>query len=499
MKSVVPKIRIRAANKREIRADGDYVLYWMTAFRRTSWNFSLQRAIEHATELSKPLIVFEALRTGYRWASDRLHRFVIDGMIDNAKGLADTPIAYYPFLERSNSDGKGLLAALAKHACVIVADDYPCFFLPAMVAAAAKHSPVLVEAIDGNGLLPMRAAEQTFTVAHSFRRWLQKHLRPHLDAYPKPQPCSGLSLPEAHLPREILKRWPAEKVDSLTREKLDLSEFAIDHSISVSEIVGGAHAGRLQLNRWVRDGYDRYAEDRNHPDDDVASGLSPYLHFGHLSAHEVLAAIAKADGWKRTDMTGEVHGKREGWWGASPAFDAFMEELLVWREIGFNMCHRESNYDHFDSLPDWAKTTLKEHADDSRKYDYDLLEFEKGETHDPVWNAAQRELRETGRLQNYLRMLWGKKILEWSATPQKALKIMIELNNKYALDGRDPNSYSGIFWVLGRYDRPWAPVRPIYGSVRYMTSDSTVKKLRMKGYLSRFGEDDSRPLLREEG
>jgi deoxyribodipyrimidine photo-lyase len=497
MKSAVPQIRIRAANGQKIRAEGDFVLYWMTAFRRVGWNFSFQRAIEHAVELSKPLVVFEPLRTGYRWANDRIHRFVIDGMIDNAKALADTPVAYYPFLERTNDEGKGLFEALAKRACIVVADDYPCFFLPAMLKAAAKQSAVLVEAIDGNGLLPMRAADQTFTVAHSFRRWLQKNLRPHLDAYPQPNPVSKISLPKATVPKEILKRWPAANLEELTRTRLDLAKFAIDHSVKASETVGGSHAGKNQINQWVRSGYDRYANDRSHPDDDASSGLSPYLHFGHVAAHEVLAALAKADGWKRTDITGVVNGKREGWWGASPAFEAYMEELLVWREIGFNMCHRESNYDQFDSLPSWAKATLTEHANDPRSYVYDLPTFEMSQTHDPVWNAAQRELRDTGRLHNYLRMLWGKKILEWSATPQDALATMIELNNKYALDGRDPNSYSGIFWVLGRYDRPWAPVRPIYGSIRYMTSESTVKKLRMKRYLARFGEDNSRPLWRE--
>src|SRR4029077_709573 len=166
-------------------------------------------------------------------------------------------------------------------------------------------------------------------------------------------------------------------------------------------------------------------------------------------------------------------------------------------EVGYNFSSHSDRYDDYDSLPDWAKKTLREHGRDERQYLYSLEEFEAGKTYDPLWNAAQMQLVREGRIHNYLRMLWGKKILEWSKSPKEALAILIELNNKYGLDGRDPNSYSGIFWVLGRYDRPWAPERPIYGSVRYMTSESTMKKLRMKRYLARFGEDDSPPLLRE--
>jgi deoxyribodipyrimidine photo-lyase len=161
---------------------------------------------------------------------------------------------------------------------------------------------------------------------------------------------------------------------------------------------------------------------------------------------------------------------------------------VTWRELGFNMCRYRDDYDSYESLPDWARATLDEHTADPRPYLYTPDEFEAAETHDPLWNAVQRQLVREGIIHNYLRMLWGKKILEWSPTPRDALRTMIELNNKYALDGRDPNSYSGVFWVLGRYDRPWGPVRPVFGRIRYMTSKNTARKVRLKKYMERFGE-----------
>jgi len=158
----------------------------------------------------------------------------------------------------------------------------------------------------------------------------------------------------------------------------------------------------------------------------------------------------------------------------------FLDELVTWRELGFNMCSLSNNYDQYGSLPEWARKTLGNHAKDPRPHIYSLDDLEKAETHDPLWNSAQMQLATQGGIDNRLRMLWGKKILEWSPTPESALEVMIHLNNKYALDGRDPNSYTGIFWTLGRYDRPWGPERPIFGLVRYMSSASMARKLGIK-------------------
>jgi deoxyribodipyrimidine photo-lyase len=262
----------------------------------------------------------------------------------------------------------------------------------------------------------------------------------------------------------------------------------LDHSVSKVDIEGGFESGERHARAFLEDGLDRYAEDRNHPDADASSGLSPWLHFGHVSSHQIFHELASNEGWSADRLSSKTGGQREGWWGMSENAEAFLDELVTWREVGFNRTTHTDDYDQYESLPEWARETLEEHEGDEREHVYDLAQFESSETHDPVWNAAQNQLRETGRLHNYLRMLWGKKIFEWSSNAREALDVMIELNNKYAVDGRDPNSYSGIFWVLGRYDRAWGPERPIYGKIRYMTSDNTKRKLRMSDYLDKFGE-----------
>jgi deoxyribodipyrimidine photo-lyase len=482
---MVPAERISPVNRAPIRLAGGYVLYWMIAARRTRCNFGLQRAVEHADRLGKPLVVLEALRAGHRWASSRFHQFVIDGMRDQAAAFQRAGVRYHPYLERTDGDGRGLLAALAAHAAVVVTDDYPAFFLPAMVAAAAGQLSVAVEAVDSNGLLPVRSVTKVHATAYSFRRALQEALPRHLPQRPLEDPLASLAGPPADLPAGVADRWP----DALAW--LDaggsLDDLAIDHHVTPVEIRGGEAAARATLQAFVANGLPAYGSSRNHPDHDASSGLSPYLHWGHLSSHEVFAAIMSREGWLG-DTPRRATGAREGWWGVGADAEAFLDQLVTWRELGFNFTAHRDDYDVLESLPPWALATLEAHESDEREWVYDLAQFEQARTHDPLWNAAQRQLVREGRMHNYLRMLWGKKILQWSATPREALAVMIELNNKYALDGRDPNSYSGIFWVLGRYDRPWFPERPIYGVVRYMTSESAARKLRLRQYLARYGD-----------
>ncbi len=488
----IPDIRVRTIGSADVNQAGEFVLYWMTAFRRTQWNFSLQRSVRWARELKKPLVIFEALRCGYRWASDRIHQFVIQGMADNAKRLSRKPVHYYPYLEPEHGAGKGLLAALAERACVVVGDDFPCFFLPRMVSAASRQIPVRFELVDSNGLLPMRAADKVFSRAFDFRRFLQKHLQPHLDEFPEPDPLAGSRLQRMErLPRDITRRWPAAEVESLAENPYRLADFPIDHDVAVAGDPGGAKAAQARLADFIKNKLPLYAERRNHPDEDVASGLSPYLHFGHISPHQVFTETMIRDGWSPKNISGKANGKSTGWWGASEEVESFLDELITWREVGYNMCWQRDDYEQYDSLPAWAKKTLAEHLEDPRSHVYSLAQFEAAETHDELWNAAQRQLVREGRIHNYLRMLWGKKILEWTASPQDALAVMIELNNKYALDGRNPNSYSGIFWVLGRYDRAWGPERPIFGKIRYMSSENTARKVSVKNYLRRYAENAS--------
>ncbi len=490
----VPAVRIRQIKYGETNSTGEFVLYWMIASRRTEWNFGLQRAVEWSRELRKPLVVFEALRAGYRWASDRIHHFVIQGMADNARRLQRKPVTYYPYLEEEQGSGKGLLAELARRACVVVSDDFPCFFLPRMTRVAATQIPVRFELVDSNGILPMRAADKVFARAYDFRRFLQKNVRPHLDEFPEPDPLVDSRLPKLDgLPKEVTDRWPVAPVANFADEPERLGPFPIDHSVPTTDIAGGGRSAQKRLRDFMEVRLQHYNESRNQPEQEVTSGLSPFLHFGHISSHQIFAEVMACDGWSTGKIAAKANGSSQGWWGASEPVESFLDELITWREVGYNMCWQRDDYDRYESLPEWAQKTLSEHADDPREFVYTLDQFEAAETHDELWNAAQRQLTREGRMHNYLRMLWGKKILEWSASPRDALAIMIELNNKYALDGRNPNSYSGIFWVLGRYDRAWGPERPVFGKIRYMSSDNTARKVKVKEYLRRYGKDENAP------
>lgn len=484
--SHVPQIRLRDLNRKAVRTDGKYVVYWMIAARRPRWNFGLDRAVELAREVDRPLIVLEALRAGYRWASDRIHHFVIGGMADNARAFEGTGVLYYPYVEPEPGAGEGLLEKLAADACVVVTDDYPAFFLPRMIAAAAKKLLVRLEAVDSNGLLPVRAAEDVFSRAYDFRRFMQRSLAPHLSQAPRRDPLRSELRPHQRLPEGIADRWPRADAALLEGDATLLASLPIDHEVPPVPYTGGARAGRRVLESFLDERLERYGKGRNHPDADAASGLSPYLHFGHVSAYEVLDGIAEREGWSPADISGSRSGKRAGWWGIGAEAESFLDEFVTWRELGFNFCAHRDGYDQYDSLPEWARETLEKHASDRRPHLYTLEEFEQAETHDELWNAAQNQLRVEGRIHNYLRMLWGKKILHWSESPQAALAIMIELNNKYAIDGRDPNSYSGIFWVLGRYDRAWGPERDVFGKIRYMSSANTRRKLRLNDYIARW-------------
>jgi deoxyribodipyrimidine photo-lyase len=482
----VPELRIRQLNDAAVRRDGDFVLYWMIANRRLEWNFSLQRAVEHAKRLKKPLLVLEALRCGYQWANDRLHRFVLQGMADNQAIARESCIRYLAYVEPEHGAGSGMLEAFAARACLVVTDDFPCFFLPRMLKAVSQRLSVPLEAIDSNGLLPMRATDRVFTTAHSFRRYLQKELRPHMLDWPDPEPLAELRLPElARLPRGFAKRWPAADDALLKADQDSLSSLPISHHVGPAAFEGGTDAAAETLETFLADRLARYADDRNDPESDAASGLSPYLHFGHISAHETFARILQRENWSESNLAEKASGSREGWWGMSREAESFLDELITWRELGYNMCSKRDDYDQYESLPDWARTTMEEHAGDARPHLYSLDELDAAQTHDELWNAAQNQLVSEGRMHNYLRMLWVKKIYEWSKTPREALRVLIEFNNRYAVDGRNPNSYSGIFWCLGRYDRAWGPERPIFGKIRYMSSDNTARKLNVKGYMSR--------------
>ena len=481
----VAENRTTALVARPPAAGRRYVLYWMIAARRLGWNAALDRAVGWAQELRLPLLIFEPLDVSYGWASDRFHRFILDGMADNAARAARHSVTYYPFVEPRSGAGRGLLRALATHAAVVVTDRHPSFIGPRLVRAATPQVDTRFEQVDGNGLLPLDAAGQAFGTAYAFRRHLQRALPAHIGQGPAADPLPALDgLGRAQVPAEVASRWPGAAAALADRDAM-MATLPIDHGVGPTGLAGGPVAAAHVLSRFLASGLAAYGRTRATLEEDGTSGLSPYLHFGHISSHEVVLRVLRDEGWLG-DLTRRATGAREGWWGISAPAEAFLDQIVTWRELGFNACAWQTDYERYESLPGWARVTLDRHAADAREHVYTLDEFEHARTHDALWNAAERQLVREGRIQSYLRMLWGKKILEWTPSPRDALAVMIQLNNKFALDGRDPNSYSGIFWTLGRYDRPWAPERPVFGTVRYMSSENTARKMRVRGYLAKY-------------
>jgi len=491
MQGGVPGIRVVPRNDAPLRRDGEFVLYWMIASRRTRWNFGLERAVELANQLEQPLLVLEPLRADYPWASDRFHRFVLDGMRANRDACVRAGVTYHPYLEPAVDAGKGLLASLARHAGAIVTDDTPGFFQRRMVAAAAERIPVRLEAVDGDGIVPLRAPGKVFARAFDFRRHVSPRLPEFLAETPLPDPLGALAgKRRARVPDDVLAAWPAAD-DDLLEGRTGLGTLPIDHSVGVIPVTGGARAAAGLLDTFLEERLADYGAERNRIA--ATSQLSAHLHFGHVSAHEIVARATANRPWDMLDKEPATDDP------VPPGPRTFLDQLITWRELGRNYCHHVPDADRYETLPGWARQTLAEHARDERPHVYSRADFEEARTHDSLWNAAQRQLRREGRIENYLRMLWGKKILHWSASPESAFATMVALNDRYALDGRDPNSYSGIGWVCGRFDRAWGPERPVFGKIRYMTSANTRRKLRLAEYLERFGDPEPGRLPLESG
>jgi deoxyribodipyrimidine photo-lyase len=472
--------RRRRLNDRRIRREGEYVLYWAQIYRRLERNHALDYAATCAAELGRPLVVYEGLRLDYPWASRRLHRFVIEGMAANAARAAAAGFNYWPYVERRRDEGRGLLRRLATRACLVVTDDYPCFIVPLQSGALAAKVDVAVFAVDSNGIVPLALLGPTVSAA--------AHLRPRIHkAFAEAWAHRASVAPE--LPGAARGRVEAPFE---TWRPADVGAFVdalpLDPLAPVASRVGGVTSGRACLRSFVEERLRGYAERRSEPrslDEGHSSGLSPYLHFGHLSIEGVVEAVLAAGGrWTPDDLRVHNRGKRDGYFGDDPDVNAFLDEAVTWRDVGFQW-HRDRRADTASlerSLPGWALATLGAHAADPRPRLYTREELESGVTHDPLWNAAQRELVATGSIHNYLRMLWGKKVIEWSLSPADAYRTLEDLNNRYALDGRDPNSYAGILWCFGLFDRPWPPERRVFGSVRYMSSENTARKFDLAPY-----------------
>lgn len=446
--------RVTKLNQSKLNTKGRYVLYWMQMFKRASHNYALNFAIQMANERQLPLVVYEGLKFYYPWANDRIHTFILEGVAEKQAEFSERGIRYIFYLQRNKRDPRNTVAKLAREAALVVTDDYPCFIIPEHNQRIAELK-LPVYAVDANGMVPLSALPKEEYAAYTIRPKLNRLLpdlprtivTPHLDVQ---KPTLDVECPETIVSPDNI----ADLV----------SECDIDHTVKPSNRYhGGTAAGRKRLTHFVRNILPHYDKTRNDPSVDGSSRLSPYLHFGFLSIQEVVAAVEQAK-------------------APNTAKDAFLEEAIVRRELSFNFTRHNPDYDSLKSLPVWALKTMRDHADDPRAELLDAERIEAADTYDELWNAAQRELLSTGLLHNYMRMLWGKRVIEWQRSYEMAFELLVHLNNKYALDGRDPNSYAGILWCFGKHDRPWFE-REIFGTIRYMTSRSMAKKFNARRYM----------------
>lgn len=480
--------RVFEKNTIPTNKDGKYVVYWMQANRRLHYNYALEYAVAWANKLELPLLVYEALNADYEWNTARTHQFMLQGIEENRKQLEDKGIAHFTFVENKAGEGKGLLRKLCEAAALLISDEYPVFITRQLNERVAKRINCQFITIDANGLIPMEVSKKDPYSAYIFRKTMHKHFSEAIVHLPKANPLDDLvhiKPTDEILDTAFLESYAHAK-GRLSNIPLFLDSLSFDYEAKPIEMIGTREEALERLDKFIDRRLKRYHSHRNHPDTPAASGLSPWLHFGKISEHEIVLRILELENWEPSMLT-PVNGKNEGFFGLSEAAESFFDEVITWREVGFHFAHHRPDYAEFNSLPDWALQTMDEHRQDERKYIYSYEQLDQAQTHDEIWNAAQRQLKEEGIIHNYLRMLWGKKVIEWTPDYETALKYLIDLNNIYAIDGRDPNSYSGIFWCFGRFDRAWQE-RPIFGKLRYMASENTFKKISMKGYMKRWGK-----------
>ena len=446
--------RVRRLNDAAFHDSAKYVLYWAQMNRRVNSNHALACAAELANQRRLPLLVYEGLTCAYPYASDRLHTFVLEGVPDTTQRLERLGIGYLFHLHKKRTDRNDAFYRLAADAAAVVTDDYPVFIARCHNATVPGKLKIPYFAVDSSCIVPMRQFEKREYGAYTIRPKIKKVLAEYL----KPAPL-------ARVKRRFDIKLPALHTQVIDANICKLvAACEIDHTVRPSPAYrGGSKEATARLKRFLRDRLRRYATDHNEPSAQATSGLSPYLHFGHLSSLEV-ALAAKDHAAEHKLMT-----------------DDFLEELIVRRELAFNFARFVEHFT-LDCLPDWVRQTLAKHDHDRRDYVYTRDEFEQARTHDPLWNAAQTELLITGKIHGYYRMYWGKKIIEWSQTHAEALDTMIYLNDRFALDGRDPNGYTNILWCFGLHDRPWGE-RPVFGTIRYMSYEGMRRKTDVAAYV----------------
>jgi deoxyribodipyrimidine photo-lyase len=442
-----PRVSIRRAGMPD--PDGTCVLYWMQRAQRGTDNPALDVAVRAANLLGKPAVVFFALKPSHS-ANLRHYAFLVQGILDIAEALKRRGIGFV--LRRSPEHSLQRLCEELRPAFV-VGDESPLRAAESRRQRAARKLRVPFWTVDADVIVPSKLLGKAQYAARIIRprlsKLLERFLVPCRDpkakvVWKKPRALS--SLPPGS---DLLRGWP------------------INRSVQAVRVFrGGSGEAQRLLKEFVQCKLASYPRVRNHPEDDGTSRLSPYLHFGHIGPNTVALAVARANAPKA-------------------AKEAFLDQLITWRELAVNFVRYNPNYDNFECAEPWAHRTLAEHGGDLRPVLYNEQQLESAETHDPLWNAAQRQMVNHGWMHNYLRMYWGKKILEWSPSAAEAFEIAVRLNDKYELDGRDPNGYAGIAWaIVGKFDRAWSE-RPMFGKIRFMSLASTGKKFDSERYVER--------------
>ncbi|MEW6535535.1 MAG: deoxyribodipyrimidine photo-lyase [Candidatus Auribacterota bacterium] len=454
---MIHKQRIQALNN-AVKKGGLYVVYWMQASQRAEYNHALEYAIREANKRDLPLVVFFGITDSFPEANERHYFFMLEGLRETQETLAKRSVK---MVIRLVSPEEGALALTADAALLVVDRGY-LRIQKQWREYVAHKAQCPVAQVETDVLIPVETAcrKEAYSAAVIRRR---------IDQY------AG----------EFLKELKETKVHksslSLEMETVDitdipavLSRMNIDRSVRKSLFfTGGASQARALLDDFIKHKLDTYDEKRNDPADNHVSNLSPYLHFGQISPLFIALQLIAT--------------------GKKPV-NPFLEEMVVRRELSMNFTFYNAQYDSLKALPDWAMSTLDDHRQDARAYMYSLEEFEQSKTHDPYWNAAQTEMVLSGKMHGYMRMYWGKKILEWSQSPEEALKTALYLNNKYELDGRDPNAFTGVLWCFGKHDRPWRE-RDIFGKIRYMSESGLARKFNMEGYVERVNKLKNESLL----
>ncbi len=434
---------------------GEFILYWMRTAVRTDHNPALVTALELAQRHQKPLLVYHAISERYPYASARHHTFIMEGAKDIAKKFQALHIPYVFHVEREGHRGPHL-ETLAKRSIAVVTEDMPVPFLAHWTEALAERTLKNVYLVDTDCIVPMKLSKKAPTRAFQFRDRFkaEREHRLHNTTFP---PLSSFEIPLAEI------SLPFEPVDLEHVSFGDiLKDCAIDHSVlPVPHTKGGADAAQERWAHYKKTKLHRYHKERNNPlMPHSVSRMSAYLHYGMISSFQLA-----------TESLGYGAGGEK-----------YRDELLIWRELAHHWCFHTAVPQHWMSLPQWARETLEQHQNDPREYTVDWQTLRHAQTEDTLWNACQTSLNLHGELHNNLRMTWGKQLLTWFDNPRKALRMTLDLNNRFALDGRDPSSYGGILWCFGLFDRPFTPPQNVWGTIRERTCEHHASRLNVDKY-----------------